>query len=983
MALRRPIWPAIAGLILFLTVAPARAIVTDDYEIHLPAGSLHKAFIALGQQTKSSIIFLSSLANDRDVVAIDGRFTIIQTLETLIAGRDLEFRVVGPLSVVVLPRCVNARNCQTVEEESGLNIQQYSMIEELVVRGKQLTGSRFKQTDSHSFTPVEIITATEIRLAGAQTLSQLMRQTPEVAGNSASTAVSNGGNGSASVTLRGLPSTNTLVLINGLRITSNALDGGSVDLNSIPLAAIDRVEILKDSGSSNYGSDAIAGVVNVILRKSVDGMMLNAYYGGAERGDNQTRRYDMLAGGKLGNIEIMAVASHYSQQGIFSRDRTISRSADARGLGGIDQRSSATPNARILLNDSVVSLSSDQLDGSSAAHFSADNSEHLFDYLAYTSSLVPAKRNSFYLSGSLIDSGSLDSSFELSYVTNSSTITHAPMPVFTAFEQVPITISAANQFNPFGQDIEDLRIRLTGLGVRTQQDESRTFRASAALMGALANGEWHSSLSWSRNSAVERWHNLVNLQNLALGLGDSAVCASVDGCVAVNVFSNPDAIGAEQLNYIRADATNRGRSTLGSFNVDLSQVFDIVPAGDLEFAAGFELRQEILDTRADQRVENDQLIGGEFGSSHGRRTISELYLESLIPMLAGDQFGGQLEANMSLRATRFSDFGSRTNPKLALRYRPHKDLMLRASISKGFRAPSLYELNQSASVSQAFLLDPCSVADNNLPGCVAETDPLRAQYPTVIGGNAELRPETSDNVSVGFVFSPESLRNFSFGLDAYQIQVDDIIGASGQLFLDQNARNLSYANRIVRDQDGELIKVIASNENLGMRKLSGVDVDIAWRMFIANWGTLGVNLSGSHIASYQFQSSPTNAIEQLAGTFADAAAEGSGSLPKWKSRLNLFWQFSDWEVALSSFYVSGVTETVSGLDGIRHSGAWSREDAQITYYFNSGDSLVSFGVENIFDQAPPFMASAFNDNFDSRTYDSTGRFFYATISHHL
>ena len=257
----RPFWSSVASLILLLVVVPVRAIVTDAYDVQLPAGSLHQAFIALGQQTQSSIIFPSSIDDVQDIAEISGRYSIVEVLDQLTDGRDIEFRVVGPLTVVVLPRCIEARDCQSLQQDSTLNIQQYPMIEELIVRGEQVTGSRFKQIDGNSFTPVEIITSTEIRLSGVQTLSQLMRFTPEVAGNSASTSVSNGGNGTASVTLRGLPSTNTLVLVNGLRTTSNAVDGGSVDLNSIPLAAVDRVEILKDSGSSIYGSDAIAGVV--------------------------------------------------------------------------------------------------------------------------------------------------------------------------------------------------------------------------------------------------------------------------------------------------------------------------------------------------------------------------------------------------------------------------------------------------------------------------------------------------------------------------------------------------------------------------------------------------------------------------------------------------------------------------------------------------------------------------------------------------
>jgi iron complex outermembrane receptor protein len=206
---------AAACLISLLASFSVNAIVTDSYRVQLPQGSLHQALIALGQQTQSSIIFPSSLEDAQDAPEVNGRYSILQVLQLLIENRDIEYRIAGPQTVVVLPRCKAGWDCAAMHENLRFSKQQYPMIEELIVRGKPLTGSRFKQINGNAFTPTEVITATEIRLSGAQTLSQLMRFTPEVAGNSASTAVSNGGNGTASVTLRGLPATNTLVLING------------------------------------------------------------------------------------------------------------------------------------------------------------------------------------------------------------------------------------------------------------------------------------------------------------------------------------------------------------------------------------------------------------------------------------------------------------------------------------------------------------------------------------------------------------------------------------------------------------------------------------------------------------------------------------------------------------------------------------------------------------------------------------------------
>jgi iron complex outermembrane receptor protein len=215
-----PFWRRFSTIFFFclsLVISQARAIVTDVYPIDIQSGSLHRALITLGQQTQASIIFPSTIIDDPDNTQIQGEFSVLQALQQLIEGRDMEYRVVGPQTLVVLPRCHAARECRSASDQLALSMQQYPMIEELFIRGRSVTGSRFKQLDANAFTPVKIITAAEIRLIGAQTMAELMRLLPEVSGNPISTAVSNGGNGSASVTLRGLPATNTLVLINGQR----------------------------------------------------------------------------------------------------------------------------------------------------------------------------------------------------------------------------------------------------------------------------------------------------------------------------------------------------------------------------------------------------------------------------------------------------------------------------------------------------------------------------------------------------------------------------------------------------------------------------------------------------------------------------------------------------------------------------------------------------------------------------------------------
>ena len=981
-----PFWRWFSTVFFFclsLAISQARAIVTDVYPIDIQSGSLHRALITLGQQTQASIIFPSTIIDDPDNTQIQGEFSVLQALQQLIEGRDMEYRVVGPQTLVVLPRCHAARECHSASDQLALSMRQYPMIEELFIRGRSVTGSRFKQLDANAFTPVKIITAAEIRLTGAQTMAELMRLLPEVSGNPISTAVSSGGNGSASVTLRGLPATNTLVLINGQRTAHNGLNGSSVDLNSIPLAVVNRIEILKHSGSSLYGSDAIAGVVNVIMKKRFDGALVNAFYGMAAEGDNETRHYDFMGGFHFDRLGLMVATSHYSQGGVFSRDRELSFTADGRPREGVDRRSSATGNARINVDGDILVLSADNLEGTSAADFRQATNEDLFDGQLFSSSLIPAERNSVYIAGEFKKLGSLDAAFDLTYVDSSTLITFAPASVFTAFANTPTSIASSNRYNPFGRDLTDVRIRLLGLGPRLQTNDAQTWRANGRLMGNLRDGEWQLSINWSQTDAQERWQNLANTQNISRGLGADVSC--LEDCVPINFFAPAVSMAQDQLNFIRARATNRGQSELMSVNLDFSQLVDILPAGDVEFASGLEFRHENLNTETDLLLANNQLVGGDFASSTGRRDSTELYLESLLPLAKGARGIYRLEATVSFRMTHSNNAGLRANPKLALRFRPVEDLMLRGSLSTGFRSPSLFELHRADSQSQGSFIDPCSVIDDidDLSGCQMATDPLRNQFIRIAQGNKNLRPEKSQNLSLGLIFTPGGLENFTFGLDFYRIYVDQVIGTSGQFALDQNAQFGLFPDRIMRDADGELMAVVASDENLGSRKIHGIDIDISWRLFIAKWGTLGVNLGGAYIHSYRFQYSSNSAQVDLVGTFRDAAAEGSGSIPRWKSNLNLFWQFGRWELGLSSLHVSSVTEQILAQDRSRDAGAWAREDVQLSYHFNMGESLVTLGIENILDEQPPFLGSALNDNFDVRSQDISGRFLYARLSHRL
>ena len=358
----------------------------------------------------------------------------------------------------------------SVEDVVELGRGQHSLGPTIEIRVPEVAG------DSH----VDIIDRPEIELAGQQTLGSLLRYVPAVAGNSTSTLISNGGDGTATVTLRGLPASNTLVLLNGRRVNPDGLMGQSIDLNTLPIGLVERVEILKDGASAIYGSDAIAGVVNVITRRDISGVHVNTYYGQSIEGDLDTFNSDVIWGRDFDDVLVTVGATYFDQGALWSRDRALSASSDDRSRGGIDKRSSATLPARIGLDSGAVVLRDSDLAGSDPDHFRLATDEDRFEYRDYTTSIVPSRRWSAFadVEGSMTSGGTFY--IETMYTDTRATNTLAPLPLFTGFEVLDLTVSADNPFNAFGVDIDDVRRRLIELPPAFRKTSRRPFVGSWA-----------------------------------------------------------------------------------------------------------------------------------------------------------------------------------------------------------------------------------------------------------------------------------------------------------------------------------------------------------------------------------------------------------------------------------------------------------------------------------------------------------------------
>ncbi|KUJ83995.1 TonB-dependent receptor [Microbulbifer sp. ZGT114] len=895
----------------------------------------------------------------------DGKFEPLLT--QLLENSPFTFERIGPAAVAVVKRPQEARQTGEVSRPAGRP-------EEVTVTGRSLTGSHLRHLQLDSYAPIDVLAQPELEITGAQTVAQLLKFLPAVSGNSTSTAVSNGGDGTATVTLRGLPASNTLVLINGRRIVNNGFGGEAADLNTIPLSSVDRIEILKDGASAVYGSDAIAGVVNIILRQDFEGLSLNSYAGRAEQGDQETESHNLTWGRGGDRGHIMVSLAHYSQGALMSRDRELSATADNRARGGTDLRSSAIPAGYIGLGDGTVVTNAD------GGGYRNWTSEDRYDYSEFTTAVVPSSRDSIYLSGNY-DFGDASTGFlEAMGVRTTAKTQLAPTPVFTRFDNGDLTVSADNIYNPFGAPVEDVRKRVLELAPRRQFNETETWRFNSGLKGRWDDWQWALTVGLHHTRADEKLANLIDPNRLAIGLKGPDVCIAESGCVAVDLLGPSGSIDAPQLDFIRGESRVKGSTRMASLTYVADGILGSYSEGDILAAAGVEFRRERINFTSNDAQGLSFIGGSASGSAEGRRMIGEAFAEISVP-LAEDA----VWLDGAVRYSDYSDFGTTANPKLALRWRPTPSLMLRASYATGFKAPTLVDMNQSGYQSQEFLFDPCSRSDAAaLPGCLGQSDPARFQYLTEFGGNPELEPETSDNRSLGAVWTPTFAKGFSTTLDIYDIRQNDVIDTSPQYLINRNAFEGLYTERVLRDERGDITRILATRLNIGAREVRGLDLSLRYERDSEERGRFRWAFNASHMDRYLNQAAPGSPFEDLAGIFIDPASGGAGSLPKWKANTGVYWDKGQWEGAYTIHYVGPLSETFTRNATLveREIDSWFSHDMQLAYRSPLGIRL-AVGVDNLMDQEPPFAATAFNDNYDGRTYELSGRYWYTTFAYNL
>jgi len=964
--LKRHLTTCIAYAIATLSFAPNS--IADTVILDIPQQSLSQSLIRLGKQHNISIIFPSRLVNGRKAPALKGTMSLEKAFKILLKDSNIDFSMLND-------RVIRLQAGHDHKTKKPTSLPPTRM-EEVAVIGRRITGSRLRRHDLQGSTPVDIISAPQIAERGSQSVGELLKFLPAVSGNSTSTSIGNGGNGTSTVTLRGLPASNTLVLINGRRVANNGFAGQAVDLNSIAPDTIERIEILKNGASAIYGSDAIAGVVNINLKSDFEGLSLSQYYGASAKNDLGTTTSSISFGKNINGGNITFSASHFEQDPIFSRDRTLSASADGRMYGGTDQRSSAIPGGRFTLSDNTVL----RFDNESQSFIPATDND-LYNFSDVTSAVSESQRDAIYLNARYPLNTNTQLSGNLAFTRSTAVATLAATPIFTAFSNVPLTVSKDNIYNPFKQDIKDIRYRAIEAGPRVQNNESNSYRANLDLSGDSQGYHWVLNWNWSRAQSEEFQSGLFDSHKLQRALGPSSNCQAIDidGCTPVDLFSGN--ISTSQLDYISATSRSSGDTELSEFSATFDREIFQNSAGTAQLLAGISYRNEKSDFRSRNETPGASFIGGgAIGDTQGKRDVREVFFEAIIPLMSQQYLLHSLDLELAARHSDYSDFGKNTAPRAGLRYRPHPDLLLRFSYAEGFRAPSLQELYAGTTESNLTLTDPCSIASNvgTLTGCKQQSDPTLNQFLIAHSGNDKLKAEVADTRSIGLVWSPEQIESFLLSLDYFDINQRNVVGASGQFIINQNANFNRFSNLIERGSNGNIRKILAPNLNIGKRNVGGLDLQTEYSFKTQDIGQIKLSLNAAHIYRYHYQVSPSQASLNLAGSFSDEAAEGNGALPKWKLNGGVQFIKRPWQLSYNIHYVSSLRELNSKAR--LKAPSWTNHNLQINYHYNRKLDL-SFGIDNLFDKQPPFLDTAFLDNHDARTYDIKGRYWYTRLNY--
>lgn len=1023
---------------------------------NIPAQELGSALEELAKERDIQVIYRSEVVFDRKTEGAVGEFTADEALRKLLTGTGLSYRYLTASTVTVVS-ATDSQHPQTVAAtpplsnmEVGKNSSQNLRLAQAgpgassVTQERSesppekksetpleetevvVTGSLLRRIDTETASPVQTLDRSYITDSGKLTLGDVLQQMPSVSGTATNVQNNNtggggasplleGGDGAARVSLRGLGVTRTLVLIDGQRMANQ-------DLNMIPQNMVEHVDVLAEGASTVYGSDAIGGVVNFILRKDFKGVELSLNDGISSHWDGQRRGFNLTVGtgGDKGNV--IAGLDYNDQDPVTNARRDYLAQAYELVNGAIlPTGSSGVPTGHIQVPASVANnygcaVSS----GTSYVTLRQGNGTSLNDYGCYNSVTDSYNTNQFTyiltqqtrIDGFLIGNYKLSDnvSFFANMFYNRTTSSGQDAPEGTYSTDDGWHLLSSSPINPFGVTFGNvagdpnsgylLATRLTGLGTRVHSFATNNAQINAGLRGKFGQSSWswNATIDYGYSNRVQSDSNELNIADFQAALDNGA-----------NVFDQSNPTAAAQLGQGVTTPVYRLTNTMQQFQLDASGELWQLPAGAIQLAVGALYRQQFMKYEVPEiavvNIDTSQCqVAQEACGSPGRGSdnVKEAFAETLIPLLAHAPFARSLNLDLGIRTSDYRSSGQTTNKKIAIEWRPISDLLVRGTVSQVFRAPNLDEQYDGYVIGDPSIADPCI----GLTAAVLAQHAKACEYvPPFWGGNPNttvnafssggavtgvaLKPEHGDSIDYGMVFSPSEIPGLSSSVDFWHIYLYDLLtplGAQTELNSCFASNDSPYCSLIQRNDEssklpGSVFILFTPTVNLGTLSTSGVDFTLNYSIphfdiDSMDPGTFKVGLNTTYTSTYNNDATPGqpgDTVINYVGTFSAQF----GNIARWRGVATFNWAKGNWGAQWQTRYINRLTalnvDQVTGANAPM--GSVLYHAIELDYAVPSIHSRFSVGVDNITDKIPPLSY-----RLDTSTYDTIGRYFHAQVT---
>lgn len=997
---------AVTATFGFASSSHAEAVSSPQIAFDIPAGSLQSALAAFGSRTGLQLIYAPDAVAGRQVPRFQGRMSALEALQRLIARTDLRIRQVDAKVIVLertragaradgaatLPGTTGDRDLAAADGEAIPDAYQ------IVVTGSNIRGEQ--PVGSH----VETLKREDIERAGYRTVAQALQAVPGNFGGVATeqTALSNvdrsGTNATLStgVNLRGLGAGATLVLVNGRRIAGAGSLGDFADVSTIPLGVVDRIEVLMDGASAIYGSDAVGGVVNVILKKRFTGFETGARFGSVTQGHMREVQAYQTAGANWNSGGFLVSYEFYNRTALLAQDRAFSRSADSRPLGGTDHRYIFSAPGNVLGFDPVTgavnvayAIPTGQ-DGKAIkpSDFQA-GARNLEDFQVGTYLTPRQTRHSVYAVATQDIGDAVHLSLEGRY-------NHRDFLSRSAAYATLIAITGADPWfvSPSGQPYDYIGYAFSkDLGPTRDTGWSDTMGVTGGIDIDLP-AKWKLS-AYAAYGLSREWHRTDNIANEAI-LAEATGASPDDPASAYNPavtgYFNPYGNGNGNSAAVLAAVgsgflESRLRNSVTTGNIQADGTLLRLPAGEVQLALGANIRREAFTSQNTSFYVTPTPTAGKI--SDYNRTIKAGFIEARVPLVAPDMHipaVRRLDVSLALRTERYPSFGSTTNPKFGVSWGLIEGVTLRGTYGTSFRAPNLSQLNASSAVSTTILANKAGGSSLVLQ---------------LSGGNPDLRPERARSWTLGGDVTLASVPGLRVGGTLFRTIFDrridrPVVSSAISALIDPDlasfvrlvspatsAADAAYVAGLIAKANGSggsfpansiAAVVDARYVNTGTTDVRGFDFTVGYTVeHGANRFDLGAN--GTYLLAWRQRTTPTSAtLDQL---------NLPGKPVAFKGRFTAGWRGGGFDALLGMNAVSGYHDPV----GAKHISAWTTFDARIAWTSPAdaswlGGTTIALAAQNLFDRAPPFYDTSAGVGYDPANADATGRFVSLQITRH-